>query len=189
MANRKTIEKGFCSLCGRALLPPEGFLALRDESRICALCIRKIRVMHPLTLSWDKKGNAIRSDPIANLTLAEARESLENAIARTEALREQYGGHNAVFEAENVTTEKGGFLKPPVVYVCGRVIYGRFDPQDRVRLLHQGGDTELTLEKVLQVASFGAGAAEGEAAGGLPCALQFVGKGIVCEPGDRIVRD
>ena len=110
MANVKTIEQGFCSLCGRALLPNEGYLNLSAGSHICSHCIGKIRVMHPLTLTWDKKGNEVRHDPIEALSLEEAGRDLENAIAFTEELRAKYDYHNAVFMVESVTTEKGGFL-------------------------------------------------------------------------------
>ena len=112
MVNVKTIEQGFCSLCGRALLPNEGYLNLSAGSHICSHCIGKIRVMHPLTLTWDKKGNEVRHDPIEALSLEEAGRDLENAIAFTEELRAKYDHHNAVFMVESVTTEKGGFLKP-----------------------------------------------------------------------------
>ena len=87
MANVKTIERGFCSLCGRALLPNEGYCSLRDDSHICSFCAGKLRVMHPLTLTWDKKGNQAKHDPIEELSLEEARKDVENAIAYTEELR------------------------------------------------------------------------------------------------------
>ena len=105
MANVKTIEQGFCSLCGRALLPNEGYCHLRGGSHICSHCVGKIRVMHPLTLSWDKKGNKVKHDPIEELSLEEAGKDLKNAIAYTEELRAKYDHHNAVFMVESVTTE------------------------------------------------------------------------------------
>ncbi len=69
--------------------------------------------MHPLSLTWDKKGQLVRHDPIEELSLEEAGKDLENAIAYTEELRASYDHHNAVFLVESVTKEKGGFLKPP----------------------------------------------------------------------------
>ncbi len=189
MANVKTIEQGFCSLCGRALLPNEGYLNLSAGSHICSHCIGKIRVMHPLTLTWDKKGNEVRHDPIEALSLEEAGRDLENAIAFTEELRAKYDHHNAVFMVESVTTEKGGFLKPQVIYACGRVIYGCFDPEDKARLLHKGSASDMTLTGIKKLASYGASVADCQGTGGKPCALVFSGKNLVCEAGDLIVKD
>ncbi len=189
MANVKTIEKGFCSLCGRALLPNEGYCTLGDGSKICSHCAGKIRVMHPLTLSWDKKGNQVKHDPIEELSLEEAGKDLENAIAYTEELRAKHDYHNAVFVVESVTTEKGGFLKPPVIYACGRVIYGYFDPEDKAILLHKGSVSSLTLTSIKKLASYGASGSDCQGTGGKPCALVFSGKKLVCEAGDRIVKD
>ena len=189
MANVKTIDQGFCSLCGRALLWIEGYCNLRDGSHICSHCVSKIRVMHPLTLTWDKKGNQVKHDPIEDLSLEEAGRALENAIAYTEELRAKYDHHNAVFAVESVTTEKGGFLKPPVIYACGRVIYGYFDPEDKGILLHRGNASDVTLTGIRKLASYGAGGFEIQGAGGKPCALVFSGKNLVCEAGDLIVKD
>ena len=189
MANVKTIEQGFCSLCGRALLSNEGYLNLSAGSHICSHCIGKIRVMHPLTLTWDKKGNEVRHDPIEALSLEEAGRDLENAIAFTEELRAKYDHHNAVFMVESVTTEKGGFMKPTVFYACGRVIYGFFDPEDKARLLHKGSASDVTLAGITKLASYGASRYPCQGVGGIQCALQFSGKGLACEPGDLIVKD
>ena len=189
MAKVKTIERGFCSLCGRALLPNEGYCSLRDDSHICSFCAGKLRVMHPLTLTWDKKGNQAKHDPIEELSLEEAGKDLENAIAYTEKLRAKYDHHNAVFMVESVTTEKGGFLKPPVIYACGRVIYGYFDPEDKTRLLHKGSASEVTLTAIKRLEFYGAGLADCQGTGGKQCALVFSGKNIVCEAGDLIVKD
>ena len=188
MADVKTIERGFCSLCGRALLPNEGYLNLSAGSHICSHCIGKIRVMHPLTLSWDKKGNEVRHDPIEELSLEEAGKDLENAIPYTEELRARYDHHNAVFMVEGVTTEKGGFLKPPVIYASGRVIYGCFDPEDKARLLHKGSASDITLTDIRKPASYGAGGYSCQGIGGMPCVLEFSGKNLVCEAGDLIVK-
>ena len=189
MANVKTIEQGFCSLCGRALLPNEGYINLSAGSHICSHCIGKIRVMHPLTLTWDKKGNEVRHDPIEALSLEEAGRDLENAIAFTEELRAKYDHHNAVFMVESVTTEKGGFLKPQVIYACGRVVYGYFDPQDKARLLHKGSASDVTLSGITELASYGASKYPCQGIGGIPCALEFSGKNLNCEAGDLIVKD
>ena len=189
MANVKTIEQGFCSLCGRALLPNEGYCSLRDDSHICSFCAGKLRVMHPLTLTWDKKGNQVKHDPIEELSLEEAGKDLENAIAYTEELRAKYDHHNAVFMVESVTTEKGGFLKPPVIYACGRVIYGCFDPEDKAKLLHKGSASDMTLTGIKKLEFYGASVADCQGTGGKPCALVFSGKNLVCEAGDLIVKD
>ena len=189
MANVKTIERGFCSLCGRALLPNEGYCSLRDDSHICSFCAGKIRVMHPLTLTWDKKGNQAKHDPIEELSLEEAGKDLKNAIAYTEELRAKYDHHNAVFMVESVTTEKGGFLKPPVIYACGRVIYGCFDPEDKARLLHNGSASDITLTDIRKLASYGASGFDCQGTGGRPCAIVFSGKNLACEAGDLIVKD
>jgi hypothetical protein len=145
--------------------------------------------MHPLTLTWDQKGNEVRHDPIEELSLEEAGRDLENAIAYTEELRAKYDHHNAVFMVESVTTEKGGFLKPPVIYACGRVIYGYFDPEDKTRLLHKGSASEVTLTAIKRLEFYGAGLADCQGTGGKQCALVFSGKNIVCEAGDLIVKD
>ena len=189
MARVKTIEKGFCFLCGRALLPNEGYLSLRDGSHICSHCTGKIRVMYPLSLTWDKKGNEVRHDPIEGLSLEEAGRALENAIPYTEELRAKYDHHNAVFVVESAVTEKGGFMKPPVIYACGRVIYGYFDQEDKVRLLHRGNASDVTLTSIFKVASYGASSYPCQGIGGKPCALVFSGKNLACEAGDLIVKD
>ena len=189
MANVKTIEKGFCSLCGRALLTNEGYCDLKDGSHICSHCVGKIRVIHPLTLTWDKKGKVIRHDPIEELSLEEAGKNLENAIAYTEELRERYDHHNAVFMVESVATEKGGFLKPPVIFACGRVIYGCFDPEDKAILLHKGSTSDITLTDIREISSYGASGFSCQGTGGKQCALEFCGKNFSCEAGDLIVKD
>jgi hypothetical protein len=188
MAKGNTIEKGFCSLCGRALLPPEGFGVLKD-GRVCAACLRKLRPMYPLTVGWDKKGKEVRQDPVAELTAAQAAESLKSAAAFIEELRAKYGYHNAVFAVESVTVEKGGFMKPPTCYAVGRVIYGCFEPEDKIRLLHGSGSAETVVAGVRRRVSGGAGSTIDQGLGGQPCAVEFSGKGLVCEPGDLIVRD
>ena len=189
MAGKNTIERGFCRLCGRALLPPEGFGALKDGSGVCAACLRKLRPMYPLALSWDKKGNEVRQDPVRELDAAQAAESLKNAAAFIEELRAKYGGHNAVFAVESVTVEKGGFMKPSTYCAVGRVIYGCFEPEDKIRLLHGGGSAETVVAGVRKRTSYGAGSTIDQGLGGQPCALEFTGKGLSCEPGDLIVRD
>jgi hypothetical protein len=177
-----------CCICGKALLPPEGFGALKD-GRVCAACLRKLRPMYPLILSRDKKGNEVRQDPVAELTAAEAAERLKSAVAFIEELRAKYGYHNAVFAVESVTVEKGGLMKPPTCYAVGRVIYGCFEPEDDIRLLHGGGSAGTVLTCVRRVVAGGAGSAMDQGLGGQPCALEFTGKGLACEPGDLIVRD
>ena len=112
-----------CAVCGNEF---KGAGNICKDGYYCNECekiirVSKIRVMHPLTLTWDKKGNEVKHDPIKELSLEEAGKDLENVIAYTEELRAKYDHHNAVFAVESVTTEKGGFLKPPVIYACGRV--------------------------------------------------------------------
>ncbi|MBR3556181.1 MAG: hypothetical protein IKN89_09745 [Oscillospiraceae bacterium] len=189
MADSHTIERGFCRLCGRALLPPEGFGALKDGSGVCAACLRKLRPMYPLALSWDKKGNEVRQYPIRELDAAKAAESLKNAAAFIEELRARYDHHNAVFTVESVTVEKGGFMKPSVYTALGKVVYGCFEPEDRIKLLHGGSSAETVVTGIRKRASYGAGSTIDRGLGGQPCALEFTGKGLACEPGDLIVRD
>ena len=90
---------------------------------------------------------------------------------------------------ESVTTEKGGFLKPPVIYACGRVIYGCFDPEDKAKLLHKGSASDMTLTGIKKLEFYGASVADCQGTGGKPCALVFSGKNLVCEAGDLIVKD
>ena len=84
-------------------------------------------------------------DPIAGLTLSEAEERIAGAAAYTEELRAGYRCANAVFLVERVSEEKGGLFRPSVVRASGRVLYGCFEPEDEVRLLHGSADTALTL--------------------------------------------
>ena len=74
-------------------------------------------------------------------------------------------------------------------YAVGRVIYGCFEPEDRITLLHGGGKAETALTCIRKRASYGAGSPMDQGLGGQPCALEFTGKGLACEPGDLIVRD
>jgi hypothetical protein len=190
MANQ-TIECGFCALCKRALLSPEGFCTLSDGNQICSKCIRKLRVMLPLNVSADSNGIiTLKDDPIMKLNLAEAEQKIQNVTAYTEKLRANYQNANAVFAVDQVQTEKGGFLKPPIYYATGRVIYGYFDPADQVQLKHGGNAFDLLLENVLKIGSIGAcfGNNTVQGIGGTQCVLQFSGKGIECAPGDLIVR-
>ncbi|MEE3404146.1 MAG: hypothetical protein VZR73_08700 [Acutalibacteraceae bacterium] len=188
MAN-KTIEHGFCALCKRALLSPEGLCTLSDGNQICSKCIRRLRVMLPLTVLSDD-GNTLKDDPMMKLNLAEAKQKMQNVTAYTEKLRANYQNANAVFAVDQVQTEKGGFLKPPIYYATGRVIYGYFDPADQVQLKHGGNAFDLLLENVLKIGSIGARFGNNivQGIGGTQCVLQFSGKGIECAPGDLIVR-
>ncbi len=45
------LDRGLCPLCGRALLPGEGegVLTLKDGAMLCSHCIRKRRLMYPLS--------------------------------------------------------------------------------------------------------------------------------------------
>ena len=90
---------------------------------------------------------------------------------------------------ESVTTEKGGFLKPQIIYACGRVVYGYFDPQDKARLLHKGSASDVTLSGITELASYGASNFPCQGTGGISCALEFSGKNLNCEAGDLIVKD
>ena len=190
MANQ-TIECGFCALCKRALLSPEGICTLSDGNQVCSKCIRRLRVMLPLIVSVDSNGIIkLRNDTMQKLNIAEAEQKMQNVIAYTEKLRANYQNANAVFTVEQVQSEKGGFLKPPIYYATGSVIYGYFDPSDQVQLKHGGNAFDLELKNVLKIgsisASFGNNTVQG--IGGTQCVLQFSGKGIECAPGDLIVR-
>lgn len=187
---KKTIEHGFCALCKRALLSPEGFCTLSDGNQICSKCIRRLRVMLPLIVSWDSNGNMLRNDTLQKLNLAEAKQKMQNVTAYTEKLRANYQNANAVFAVDQVQSEKGGFMKPPIYYATGRVIYGYFDPADQVQLKHGGNVFDLELKNVLKIGSVGArfGNNTVQGIGGTQCVLQFSGKGIECAPGDLIVR-
>lgn len=187
---KQTIEIGFCALCGRALLQPEGICTLSDGNQICSKCIRRLRVMLPLTVSSDSSGEMLRNDTMQKLSLAEAEQKMQNVTAYTEKLRANYQNANAVFAVEQVQSEKGGFLKPPIYYATGSVIYGYFDPSDQVQLKHGGNAFDLELENVLKIGSIGArfGSNTVQGIGGTQCVLQFSGKDIECAPGDLIVR-
>ena len=190
MAN-KTIESGFCALCKRALLSPEGICTLSDGSQVCSKCIRRLRVMLPLIVSVDSNGIIkLRNDTMQKLNLAEAKQKMQNVTAYTEKLRANYQNANAVFAVDQVQTEKGGFLKSPIYYATGRVIYGYFDPSDQVQLKHGGNAFDLLLENVLKIGSIGArfGNNTVQGIGGTQCVLQFSVKDIECAPGDLIVR-
>ena len=186
---KQTIEIGFCALCGRALLQPEGICTLSDGNQVCSKCIRRLRVMLPLTVLSDG-GNTLKDDPMMKLNLAEAKQKMQNVTAYTEKLRANYQNANAVFAVDQVQTEKGGFLKPPIYYATGRVIYGYFDPADQVQLKHGGNAFDLELKNVLKIGSIGARFGNNivQGIGGTQCVLQFSGKGIECAPGDLIVR-
>jgi hypothetical protein len=188
MANQ-TIECGFCALCKRALLSPEGICTLSDGNQVCSKCIRRLRVMLPLTVLSDSD-NTLKDDPMMKLNLAEAKQKMQNVTAYTEKLRANYQNANAVFAVDQVQTEKGGFSKPPIYYATGRVIYGYFDQADQVQLKHGGNAFDLLLENVLRIGSIGARFGNNivQGIGGTQCVLQFSGKGIECAPGDLIVR-
>ena len=190
MANQ-TIECGFCALCKRALLSPEGICTLSDGNQVCSKCIRRLRVMLPLIVSVDSNGIIkLRNDTMQKLNIAEAEQKMQNVIAYTEKLRANYQNANAVFAVDQVQSEKGGFMKPPIYYATGRVIYGYFDPSDQVQLKHGGNAFDLELENVLKIGSVGVhlGNNTVQGIGGTQCVLQFSGKGIECAPGDLIVR-
>ena len=122
MANQ-TIECGFCALCKRALLSPEGICTLSDGNQICSKCIRRLRVMLPLNVSADSNGIiTLKDDPMMKLNLAEAKQKMQNVTAYTEKLRANYQNANAVFAVDQVQTEKdyiAGYADDPESPVVG----------------------------------------------------------------------
>ncbi len=191
MASAKRLDKGFCPLCGRVLLAPEGegIKLLADGSRICSHCVRRVRVMYPIRETRDKRGAVGFSDPMSAAGLDQVREAAEKAIAYTEELRAKYGFRNAVFLIERVEQSKGGLGKPPRWDVDGQVLYGNFDPEDKVTLEHGGAGAPVTLTGVSRRVSGSALAVSRRAEGGNPCALTFFARGVACEPGDLIVKE
>lgn len=186
MAKMKSIEKGFCSLCGRALLMPEGdgILQLKDGARICSHCKRKLRVRYPLSME-----KTTITDPMKEITIEKAREDLETITEFIEDLRDEYDGCNAILKIISVDKEKGGIFKPSTYHVTGQVIYGNFDPEDSVILMHQDAKTELTISDTRRVTMIGNTSTMKRAEAGNICTLSFEGKNVTMEAGDLIVRN
>lgn len=211
----KEVGFGSCPICGRTALGKyggtgqltgiegNGAIALKDGSYLCGSCVLKLRLMFPLQYTYnEKKHEVAKSDPLRELTTAEAIEANGQVVAFREDLREQYGFHNAVFTVESMAQVSGGLLKPPMVTVFGKVIYGSFRMMEEVTILSGGKETKAELEFVeeyedrgpigaeyiknrLRLSDPGANTAEN----GYSCKLVVQAKGLALQPGDLIVKD
>ena len=213
-AKVKEVGFGSCPICGRTALGKyggtgqltridvPGAVALKDGSYLCGSCVLKLRVMYPLQYTYDeKKIEVVKKDPLRELTAQEAKEADGQVVAFREDLREQYGFHNAVFTVESMAQVSGGLLKPPMVTVFGRVVYGSFRMMEEVTVLSGGKETKAELEFVenyddrgpigpdyikdrLRNSDPGAHTAEA----GYSCKLVVQAKGLAIQPGDLIVK-
>ena len=158
---------------------------------ICADCIRKLHPMYPQRYVQKKGGKGWDKDePLAALSLDEAKAGIDGIPEYIDGLRTQYGYRSAVIAVDSVRQEKGGFLKPPVLFVQGRVLYGDFDPEDEVTVVHGGSETKTKiLDSRSRAASSDYWGSGTHLWGGSTCEyVQFSQKGLEIQAGDLIVK-
>lgn len=182
----KRWDMGPCCVCGRLAVNVYGggAVRLKNGSPICGNCVRKLRPLYPLVSERMKTGEAKHHDPLGALLPEEAKTAAAQAIDGLEALRARYAPYHAVFRIDAFRVEKQGLFKPPRSCFTGFGLYGRFDPGDRVKLLHDGAVTEMTIEELQS--PFPLQGEVGEA--GYQLILTALQKNIEARSGDLIVK-
>ena len=137
---KKRFDNGPCPICGRAIINLNFITKLADGTEVCPDCVSKIRVMYPLKYGRQKgKKKTERMDPIEKLTLDEFRAAMDKAPEYLEDLREKYG-HNAVYKVDGISMYPRGWFRAPYICAKGRCVFGYFDINDEVEVIHMGED-------------------------------------------------
>ncbi len=190
--NKKTKDLGPCAVCGRAVFPWNINAKLKGGEQICGDCVSKIRLMYPAEYKVPKgKRKKVLADPVAELTIEQVREAMERSIEYVESLRLKYGA-NAVYEVEDISMEPHGWFRPPFIYAKGRCVFGYFDIEDDVYVVHRGMRTKAKLKGIKRVDSKEKGYENREyrGEGGFPYeCFTVTGKDVMVFPGDIIIKD
>ena len=187
----KRQDTGPCPICGRALSKWTTHVTLKDENKVCRDCENRVRILYPLTYIKKKKAKyPSRKDPLKELNINEFREAMDRIPSYLEELRSKYG-YNAVFEVDDITMQSHGWFSAPLIFAKGRVIYGFFDAEDKVRILRHGKEIQAQIKGVNREHSTEKDYEEWEhrAAGGYPLSgMVFSEKDLLIAPGDLIVK-
>jgi hypothetical protein len=189
---KKRYDNGPCPICGRAIINLNFITKLADGTEVCPDCVNKIRIMYPLKYGTKKgKKKTERLDPIEELTLDEFRAAMEKAPEYLERLRAKYG-HNAVYKVDGISIHSRGWFRPPYICAKGRVVFGFFDLNDEVEVIHAGVPVKAKVFDIAReyVNEKGCDAWYRRGEGGYPLKyMVFSQKDLMVYPGDLIVKD
>ena len=170
----EAMEKGdvttSCSVCGGDATE-EGTILLTDFAKVCPSCVRKVRILYPITYTFpaqslkkdfgmfsfepDENEGMEEHDPVTSMTLPQFQKALEECDQERANRKAAYPTASAVFEVTDIakwvtTVEREGRHKNKVEEVAyyeilGRVLLGKLAPGDTLRVAKEGGSpTKVT---------------------------------------------
>ncbi len=140
-----------CGCCGKNLLhPAEIPVFLKDGTKVCASCARKVRILYPTAFEQKQSGKTqlVILDSLLTLTLEQFKDALPRAAEATTSLLEAFDDSKAMFEVKGLmktAMEDGGHER---TFVWGTVKLGSIQAGDRMQVKRNEGVKSFSILSV-----------------------------------------